>query len=99
MSRKHRRAVEYGIERQASSYHQPGTRNGVPVRSERRGGGTGAEPPASPPRAALTIVHGEWVCSDCGAKVTRLPFAPTPGFKIRCDACFRAHKLKYAAKV
>lgn len=33
--------------------------------------------------------QGEWTCSECGAKITELPFEPAPDRPIYCKECWR----------
>ncbi|MDP2930195.1 MAG: DNA-directed RNA polymerase [bacterium] len=33
------------------------------------------------------MYEGDWTCSDCGAKITSLPFQPAPDRPILCREC------------
>ncbi|MBU4332321.1 hypothetical protein KKD19_04620 [Patescibacteria group bacterium] len=38
-----------------------------------------------PPRR---MVQGNWTCSDCGKKITELPFEPSPDSPVYCRECW-----------
>lgn len=33
------------------------------------------------------MYQGDWTCADCGAKITELPFQPSPDRPIYCREC------------
>ncbi|MBU3925805.1 hypothetical protein KJ763_01400 [Patescibacteria group bacterium] len=35
------------------------------------------------------MIQGDWQCSECGAKITELPFEPSEGRPIFCRDCYR----------
>lgn len=35
------------------------------------------------------MFQGDWECSECGAKITELPFEPDGSRPIRCQDCHR----------
>jgi CxxC-x17-CxxC domain-containing protein len=39
---------------------------------------------------------GHWVCSDCGAEITELPFEPTPGRPVYCKECWAKRRAERA---
>jgi len=42
------------------------------------------------------MIQGNWKCSECGAKITELPFEPSEGNPIYCRECWskkRAEKF------
>jgi CxxC-x17-CxxC domain-containing protein len=41
------------------------------------------------PREQREMVKGDWECSECGAKITELPFEPAPDRPIYCRDCWR----------
>jgi len=40
------------------------------------------------------MVQGNWECSECGTKITELPFEPAPDRPIYCRDCWRNKKSK-----
>jgi CxxC-x17-CxxC domain-containing protein len=38
------------------------------------------------------MVQGDWTCSDCGAKITELPFKPAADRPINCKECWSKKK-------
>jgi len=34
------------------------------------------------------MIQGDWTCSECGAKITELPFEPAPDRPIYCRDCW-----------
>ncbi|MGC9047002.1 MAG: CxxC-x17-CxxC domain-containing protein [Minisyncoccia bacterium] len=36
--------------------------------------------------------HGDWTCSECGAKITELPFQPAADRPIYCKDCYSKHR-------
>jgi CxxC-x17-CxxC domain-containing protein len=34
------------------------------------------------------MIKGDWTCSECGAKITELPFEPSPDRSIFCRECW-----------
>ena len=34
------------------------------------------------------MVHGSWICADCGKEITELPFEPTAGRPVYCKECW-----------
>lgn len=50
-----------------------------------------------PGRKPLKIYHGDWSCTECGGKITELPFQPSPERPVYCKECWakkRAEKGK-----
>jgi len=35
------------------------------------------------------MYKGDWSCSECGTKITELPFEPAPDRPIYCKECWR----------
>jgi len=35
------------------------------------------------------MYQGNWTCSECGAKITEMPFEPSPDRPIYCKECWR----------
>ncbi|NCF75423.1 MAG: zinc-binding protein [Xanthomonadaceae bacterium] len=40
-------------------------------------------------RSDRQMFHGDWVCSECGAKITELPFEPNGDKPLFCRDCHR----------
>ncbi|MDO8655574.1 MAG: hypothetical protein Q7R48_04185 [bacterium] len=38
------------------------------------------------------MIQGDWQCSECGAKITELPFEPAAGRPIFCKDCYKAKR-------
>jgi CxxC-x17-CxxC domain-containing protein len=51
-------------------------------RDDRRGGGG----------FQRQMHQGNWSCSSCGAKITELPFEPSPDQQVYCRDCYRQQK-------
>jgi len=41
------------------------------------------------------MFEGDWACADCGAKITKLPFEPSPDRPVRCLECHRKFKSQF----
>ncbi|MBI2625699.1 hypothetical protein HY573_02130 [Candidatus Parcubacteria bacterium] len=39
--------------------------------------------------------EGEWTCSQCGAKITKLPFQPTGDRPVYCQDCHRQRRESF----
>ncbi len=51
-----------------------------------------SDKPNNRPNANFTpreMVQGDWECSECGEKITELPFEPAPDRPIYCRNCWR----------
>ena len=45
-----------------------------------------------PPRK---MFQGDWTRADCGAKITELPFQPSPDRPIYCRECHQKKRSKF----
>jgi len=45
-----------------------------------------------PPRQ---MFKGDWTCADCGAKITELPFQPSPDRPIYCRDCHAKRRAQF----
>ncbi len=44
------------------------------------------------PTAERPMFEGDWSCSGCGAKISKLPFAPRNTENLKCINCFKASR-------
>jgi CxxC-x17-CxxC domain-containing protein len=45
--------------------------------------------------APRQMYQGDWTCADCGAKITELPFQPTPGRPVYCKECHAKRRSQF----
>ncbi|MBI4122897.1 MAG: hypothetical protein HY458_00850 [Parcubacteria group bacterium] len=38
------------------------------------------------------MIQGDWQCSECGTKITELPFQPAEGRPIFCKECYKSKR-------
>lgn len=41
------------------------------------------------------MFQGDWTCADCGAKITELPFEPSPDRPIYCRDCWAKRRARF----
>jgi CxxC-x17-CxxC domain-containing protein len=41
------------------------------------------------------MIKGDWACAECGAKITELPFQPSPDRPIYCRDCHQKRKAQF----
>jgi len=42
------------------------------------------------------MIQGDWACSECGAKITELPFEPAPDRPIYCRDCWMKRRKQFS---
>ena len=41
------------------------------------------------------MFKGDWACSECGCKISELPFQPSPDRPIYCRDCHQKRKAQF----